>query len=204
MCFESNTKHALSLRMIYISIYLNLLLDTIVGTVVQPVSINIVFGGKQAQQYSRTHQLGFIWAVSRTLQFSSIFLVWVTARFCFVQVAKCYKDDTYFSGTFPFFEKATNIFNATGHHCMQPHPYQNLHWYCLISRKNIWPKISVTYFTKWFQSIFTVGGWKTYPFNLPLLAPAYVPTQSCKRASFWSLNLAWGRNHKPKAGSSQI
>ena len=26
------------------------------------------------------------------------------------------------------------------------------------------------------------------PFNLSLLAPAYIPTQSCKRASVWSLN----------------
>jgi len=34
------------------------------GTVVQPASINIVFGCKQVQQYSRTHQLGFIRAVS--------------------------------------------------------------------------------------------------------------------------------------------
>ena len=33
-------------------------------TVVQPASINIVFGCKQAQQYSRTHHLGFIRAVS--------------------------------------------------------------------------------------------------------------------------------------------
>jgi len=29
------------------------------GTVVQPASIKIVFGCKQAQQHSRTHQLGF-------------------------------------------------------------------------------------------------------------------------------------------------
>jgi len=34
------------------------------GTVVQSGSINILFGYKQAQQYSRTHQLGFIGAVS--------------------------------------------------------------------------------------------------------------------------------------------
>jgi len=34
------------------------------GTVVQPASINIVFGCKQAQQYRRTYQLGFIRAVS--------------------------------------------------------------------------------------------------------------------------------------------
>jgi len=29
-----------------------------------------------------------------------------------------------------------------------------------------------------------------YSFNLPLLAPAYIITLSCERASFWSLNLA--------------
>jgi len=34
------------------------------GTVIHPASINIVFGCKQAQQYSRTHQWGFIRAVS--------------------------------------------------------------------------------------------------------------------------------------------
>jgi len=38
------------------------------GTVVQTASINIVFGCKQAQQYSRTHQLGFIRAASWSAQ----------------------------------------------------------------------------------------------------------------------------------------
>jgi len=38
------------------------------GTVVQPASINIVFACKQAQQYSRTHQLSFIRAVSCSAQ----------------------------------------------------------------------------------------------------------------------------------------
>ena len=38
------------------------------GAVVQPASINIVFGYKQAQQYNRIHQLGFIRVVSRTAQ----------------------------------------------------------------------------------------------------------------------------------------
>jgi len=38
------------------------------GSVVQPASINIVFGCKQAQQYSRTHQSGFIRAVSWSAQ----------------------------------------------------------------------------------------------------------------------------------------
>jgi len=53
--------------MIYKLIYLNLLLDT-VATVVQPASINIVFGCKQAQQYSRTHHVGFIRAVRWSAQ----------------------------------------------------------------------------------------------------------------------------------------
>ena len=139
---------------------------------------------------------------------------------------------------------------------MQDHPYQNLHWYPLTSSKSIWPKISVAYFRKWFQSISSAGGWRMYccdrksravcaklrtvaasnnrvhmpwslyyylfaphicmvlffthnpfvvnrtfnatpperlqqyPFNLSLLLPAYIPTQSCKWASFLSLNLA--------------
>ena len=42
-------------------------------------------------------------------------------------------------------------------------PLQNLHWYLLTSSKNIWPKISVTYFTKWFQSIITVGRFSISP-----------------------------------------
>jgi len=85
---------------------------------------------------------------------------------------------------------------------MQPHPYQNLHWYPLTSTKTIWPKISVAYFTKWFQSAFIVVGWRMHPFNLPLLVPAYIPTQSCEKASFWSLKPAGARNYKPEPGSS--
>jgi len=38
------------------------------GTIVQPASINIIFGCKQAEQYSRTHQLSFIRAVSWSAQ----------------------------------------------------------------------------------------------------------------------------------------
>jgi len=38
------------------------------GTAAQPVSINIVCGCVQAQQYSRTHCLGFIRAVSWSAQ----------------------------------------------------------------------------------------------------------------------------------------
>ena len=38
------------------------------GTVVQPASINIVFGCKQTQQFGRTHNLGLIRAVSWSAQ----------------------------------------------------------------------------------------------------------------------------------------
>jgi len=37
-------------------------------TVVQPASVNIVFGCKQAQQYSKTHNLGFIRAATLSAQ----------------------------------------------------------------------------------------------------------------------------------------
>jgi len=39
-------------------------------------------------------------------------------------------------------------------------------------------------------------------FQSPLVAPAYIPTQNCKRASFWSLIPARSRNPNPEAGSS--
>jgi len=38
------------------------------GTVILLASINIVFGCKQAQQYSRKHQWGFIRAISWSAQ----------------------------------------------------------------------------------------------------------------------------------------
>ena len=53
---------------------------------------------------------------SRTLLFLCILCVGYSAIWCLVQVAQCYKDDKYFSCTFPLFEKATNLFNAIGHH----------------------------------------------------------------------------------------
>ena len=185
------------------------------GTVVKPVSINIVFGCKQAQQYSRTHHLGFIRAVSLSaqnaeshcshvhitltvehLQFSCILSVWVTARFYVLFKSLNVTKTINFSLHISVFWKATNSFNATGHHACSPTLPKSL-VIPLTSSKKFWPKISVAHFTKWFQSIFTVGGWRTYPFNVPLLAPAYIPTQSCKRVSFWSLNPSRARNHKP-------
>ena len=95
-----------------------------------------------------------------------------------------------FLAHFRFLIKATNFFNATGYHPCSPTSTKISIDILLPAEKNIWPKSSVAYFTTWFQSIFTIGGWRTYPFNLLLLAPAYIPTQSCKRALFWSPNPA--------------
>jgi len=54
-----------------------------------------------------------------------------------VEVTWRYKDDKYFSCTFPFFEKATNLFNVTWHHACSPIRVTFLHWYPLTSSKNI-------------------------------------------------------------------
>jgi len=53
--------------MIYKLIYLKICCWTRY-TAVHPACISIVFGYKQTQQYSRTHQLGFIRAVSWSAQ----------------------------------------------------------------------------------------------------------------------------------------
>jgi len=52
--------------MIYILIYFKFVAGH--GAVVQPASINIAFGYKQALRYSRKHQLGFIRVVSWSAQ----------------------------------------------------------------------------------------------------------------------------------------
>ena len=88
-----------------------------------------------------------------------IWSVGYSAIWCLVQAAG-YKNDKYVSCIFPFFWKSYKAFQCDWASCMQPHPYKNLHWYPLTSSKNIWPKISVAYFAKWFQSIFTVSGWR--------------------------------------------
>ena len=106
-----------------------------------------------------------------------------------------------FSAHFAFLKKLQVFLILLGIMHAAP-PLPNLHWYPLSSSRNIWPKISVAYFTKWFQPIFAVGGWRMYSSNLPLLATAYIPTQSGEGASFWSLNPVWARNHKPEPGSS--
>jgi len=64
------------------------------GTVVQFVSINIVFRGKKTQQYSRTHQLGFIRAVSWSAQnaeshWSHVHVTLIVGHVSFHQFYKC-------------------------------------------------------------------------------------------------------------------
>jgi len=49
-------------------LHINILKFVAGHSVVKPASINIVFGCKQAQQCSRTHQLGFIRVVSWSAQ----------------------------------------------------------------------------------------------------------------------------------------
>ena len=64
------------------------------GAVVQPASINIVFGCKQAQQYSRTHQLGFVRAATRRAQnaeshWSHVHIILTVEHFSFHPFYKC-------------------------------------------------------------------------------------------------------------------
>jgi len=64
------------------------------GAVVQPVSINNVFGCKQVQQYSRKHQLGFIRAVSWSAQnaeshWSHVHIALTEEHFTFHAFYKC-------------------------------------------------------------------------------------------------------------------
>ena len=130
--------------------------------------------------------------------------MWVTARYdALFKSPNVTKTINIFLAHFRFFEKAPNIFNATGHHACTHTPTEISIDILLSAAKTFGPKISVAYVSKWFQPTFTVGGWRMHrPFNLRLLAPAYKPTESCKRASFWSLNPARARNHKAKPGSS--
>jgi len=57
------------LHITYLNLYCNILKFVAGhGAVVQPTSVNIVFGYKQPQRHSRIHQLGFIRAVSWSAQ----------------------------------------------------------------------------------------------------------------------------------------
>jgi len=160
------------------------------GTVVQPASINIVFGCKLAQQYSRTHQLSFIRAVgwnaqnafalvarayhsySSTLQFSCIsYEVWVTARFdVLFKSLNVTKTINTFLAHFRFLKKLQIFLMLLGI-MHAAHPYQNLHWYPLTSSKNIRPKISIPYFAKMISIYFCCWWVEDVSFQSPLVGP---------------------------------
>ena len=128
--------------------------------------------------------------------------MWITARFdVLFKLRNVEKMINIFLAHFHFFKKLQIFLMLLG----IMHAAPTLPKSPLISsyqQQNFWPKISVAYFTKWFLSIFSAGGWRMYSFNLSLLLAADIPTQSCKRASFWSLNPVRARNHKPEPGSS--
>ena len=170
---------------------------------------------KQAQQYSKTHHLSFIRVVSRSTQnpeshWSQVHVTLKVEHFSFHAFYKCgLQGDLmsclswlklqrrYFSCIFPFFEKATNLFNAAGHYACSPTPYQNLHWYPPTSSKNIWSKISIAYFTKWFQSVFTVAVGGGCIFSISPCCPLHTYPQRVVKGPHFE---AWTRS-EPKVTS---
>ena len=88
---------------------------------------------------------------TRTLQLSCIsWEMWVTARFdVFFKSLNVTKTINIFLAHFRFL-KMLQIFSVLLGIMHAASPLPNLHWYPLTSTKNIWPKISIAYFTKWF------------------------------------------------------
>jgi len=133
------------------------------GTVVQAASINVVFGCKQAQQYSITHQLCFIRAV-------------YFFRFWWRQFAK---------------GRSLKFASCRGDWCESSCPRSVTAIPSVAVDRT--PNLPFGRRTLHHWAIFLVGGWRMYPFTLPLLPFACMPTQSCKRASFWRMNRAQAR-----------
>ena len=126
--------------MIYILIYLKLFLN--IGAVSQPASINIAFGCRQAHQYSKTQNLGFIRAVSWKAQnaerhWSHVHITLIVEHFSFHAFYKkcglqrdlmsCSSSLTLqrrciFFLHISIFEKSTNLFNATEHYACSATP----------------------------------------------------------------------------------
>jgi len=111
------------------------------------------------------HQLGFIRAVSWIAQnaeshWSHVYITLIVENISFHAFYKrcglqrdlksfsswiTFKDDEYFSCTFPLFAKTTNLFNATGHHACSPAPANIsignllLGGGCILSISPCWP-----------------------------------------------------------------
>ena len=97
--------------------------------------------------------------------------MWVTARFNVLYKAlNVTKTINISLAHFHFLKKLQTFLMLLGiMHAAPPLPKSPLISFYQQQKNS--PKI----FTNWFQSIFTAGGWRMYPFNLPLLAPAYIP-----------------------------
>ena len=90
---------------------------------------------------------------------------------CLVQVAWRYKDDKCFSCTFSFFEKATNIFTAAGHHACSPTPTKISIDILLTAAKTFGLKIIVAFFTKTISIHFYCWWLQDVSFQSPLDGP---------------------------------
>jgi len=115
MCFDSNTTHTLSLQMICILIYLELLLDTVLQFSLFPLisylevnkhnkiteHINWVLSELSVEHFS--FHAFYRCGLQRDLMFCS---------------SRLTLQRRYFSCTFPCFEKAKNLFNASGNQRM--------------------------------------------------------------------------------------
>ena len=93
-----------------------------------------------------------------------------------------YKDDKHVSCTFPVFEKARNLRNATGHYACSLTPTKSPNLLLapgvieprdILSpvAKTVWQKISAACRTKWFSVYFYCYWWRMYPFYLSLSVP---------------------------------
>jgi len=141
---------------------------------------------------------------SRTLQFSCISQVWVTARFDILfKLLYVTKTINIFLAHFRFLKKLQIILVLLSiMHAAQPVPKSPFSIDILLpAAKKVWPKISVAYFTKWFQSIFTIGG-EDVSFQSPLVGPCLHTRTEFQSSSFWNLNPTRARNHKAGPGSS--
>ena len=85
--------------------------------------------------------------------------MWVTARFdVLFKSLNVIKTINIFLAQFRFLKKLQIFSMLLGiMHAAPPLPKSPL--ISSYKQQNIWPKISVAYFTKWFQYIFIVGGW---------------------------------------------
>jgi len=125
------------------------------------------------------------------------FISVVTARFdVLFKSLNITKTINIFLAHFRFLKKLQIFLMQLGIMHAAPPPPKS-YWYPLTSSKHIWPKISVAYFTKWFQSVFTVGGWRMY-LSISACWPLHTYPQRVVKGPHFE---AWTRSCKPEPGS---